>query len=130
MLKPVGAALGGAMLLAGCAYFPVPPDPIRIVDSRADVGRCRSLGVVGGPVSTDGQAPYLYGSLTTPVRPGSPAAAPIGGFGTLPTSNNLAVKLEPLRDEALRRGATDLLLLRKGRRDWALLEGVAYRCPR
>lgn len=130
MLKPVVAALGGAMLLAGCAYFPVPPDPIRIVDSRADVGTCRSLGIVGGPVSTDGQAPYLYGSLTTPVPAGSPAASAFWGFGTQPASSNLAVKLEPLRDEALRRGATDLLLVRKGRRDWSLVEGVAYRCPR
>ena len=57
-----------------------------------------------------------------------PEATPFGGFGTQPESTNFAVALEPLRDEALRRGATDLLLLRRTRRDWSYVDGIAYRC--
>ena len=129
MLKSLGAALVGASCLAGCGYFPVPPDPIRIVDSPAEVSRCRSLGSVGGPIRTDGKGEYLYGALTTPVPASSPAAAPFGGFGTQPVADNFAVRLQPLRDEALRRGASDLLLVRRVLRDWSYVEGIAYRCP-
>ncbi len=130
MLKVVGAALLGAGFLAGCGYFPAPPDPIRLVDSPTDVARCRSLGSVGGPIRTDGSGPYIFGALTTPVRASSPAAVPPpGGWGVLPEADNFAVRLEPLRDEALRRGATDLLLVRRVKRDWSYVEGVAYRCP-
>lgn len=129
MLKALGAALIGASLLAGCGYFPTPPDPIRIVVSPVDVAACRSLGRVGGPIRTDGIAPYKFGSLTYPVRATSPeAVTPLGGYGVLPESVNLAVALEPLRDEALRRGGTDLLLTRRIRRDWSYVEGSAYRC--
>lgn len=129
MLRALGAALVGVGLLAGCGYFPTNSDPIRVVDSPADVGGCRSLGPVGGPIRTDGRGPYLFGSLTYPVPALSPAAPPPpGGYGVLPESVNLAVAIEPLRDEALRRGATDLLLRRVIRRDWSYVEGVAYRC--
>ena len=127
MLKPLGGILV-ATSLAGCGYFPVPPDPIRIVDSSADVRTCRSLGPVGGPIRTDGRAPYLFGSLTYPVPAASPTATPFGGFGVQPESENFAVRLQALRDEALNRGATDLLLVRRIRRDWSYVEGVAYRC--
>lgn len=128
MLKALGAALAAAPLLAGCGYFPVPPDPIRLVDSPVDVAACRSLGRVGERIRTDGRAPYLFGSLTRPVPAGSPEAIPFGGFGVQPESENFAVALQPLRDEALRRGATDLLLLRRTRRDWSYVDAVAYRC--
>jgi hypothetical protein len=129
MLKPLGAALLGATLLSGCGYFPTPPDPIRLVDSPVDVSACRSLGSVGAPIRTDGRGPYLYGALTTPVPASSPAAlAPYGGFGVQPEADNFAVRIQPLRDEALRRGATDLLLVRRIKRDWSYVEGIAYRC--
>jgi hypothetical protein len=129
MLKPLVAAMLGASLLAGCGYFPVSPDPIRIVDSPADVAACRSLGSVGGPVRTDGSGPYVYGALTRPVRASSPEAVPPpGGWGVLQSADNFAVRIEPLRDEALRRGATDLLLVRRIKRDWSYVEGRAYRC--
>jgi hypothetical protein len=129
MLKPLGAALLGATLLSGCGYFPTPPDPIRLVDSPVDVAGCRSLGSVGKPIRTDGRGPYLYGALTTPVPATSPAAlAPYGGFGVQPEADNFAVRLQPLRDEALMRGATDLLLVRRIKRDWSYVEGHAYRC--
>ena len=130
MLKPLGAALIGVSLLSGCGYFPTPPDPIRLGDSPVDVAACHSLGSVGGPIRTDGRGPYLYGALTTPVRTSSPAAiAPHGGWGVQPEADNFAVRIQPLRDEALRRGATDLLLVRRIKRDWSYVEGVAYRCP-
>ncbi len=130
MLKPLGAALIGVSLLSGCGYFPTPPDPIRLVDSPVDVAACHSLGSVGGPIRTDGRGPYLSGALTTPVRASSPAAiAPHGGWGVQPEADNFAVRIQPLRDEALRRGATDLLLVRRIKRDWSYVEGVAYRCP-
>jgi hypothetical protein len=129
MLKPLGAAVLAATFLAGCSYYPTPPDPIRLVDSPVDVAGCRSLGSVGGPIRTDGRGPYLYGALTTPVPATSPAAAaPFGGWGVPPDADNFAVRLQPLRDEALRRGATDLLLVRRIRRDWSYVEGIAYRC--
>ena len=129
MLKPVVSAMLAGSLLAGCGYFPVPPDPIQLVDSPTDVAACRSLGSVGGPVRTDGRGPYVYGALTTPVPASSPAAvAPYGGWGVLPEADNFAVRMEPLRDEALRRGASHLLLVRKRGRDWSWVEGVAYRC--
>ncbi|MDB5557442.1 MAG: hypothetical protein JWQ36_376 [Enterovirga sp.] len=129
MLKPFIAALLGAGLLAGCGYFPVPREPIAIVDSPADMAACRSLGSVGGPVRTDGRGPYVYGALTVPVPASSPAAVPpYGGWGVLPEADNFAVRIEPLRDEALRRGATHLLLVRRIKRDWSWVEGVAYRC--
>ncbi len=130
MLKPLAAAMLVATLVAGCGYFPVPPAPLRLVDSPADVATCRSLGKVGGPIRTDGRGPYVYGALTTPVPASSPdAVPPPGGWGVLPKADNFAVRLEPLRDEALRRGATDLLLIRRPYRDWSWVEGVAYRCP-
>jgi hypothetical protein len=129
MLKPLGVAALAASLLAGCGYFPVPPDPIRLVDSPADVAACRSVGSVGGPIRTDGRGPYLYNALTTPVPASSPAAvAPWGGWGVQQEADNFAVRIQPLRDEALRRGATDLLLVRRIKRDWSYVEGVAYRC--
>ena len=40
------------------------------------------------------------------------------------------MRLDALEAEALRRGATDLLLRRRYLRDWSYVEGVAYRCPR
>lgn len=129
MRRALGVILAGTIGLGGCAYFPRDPDPIRIVDSPADVGACRRLGSTGAPVRTDGKQPYFYGSLTKVVPAGSPAAAPaFGTFGVQPTSDNLAVRLDGMRDAALALGATDLLLVRRTYRDWSYVEGVAYRC--
>lgn len=129
MRKAIGVALFGALGLGGCAYFPVPPDPIRIVDSPADVFACRRLGPVSRPVPTNGKAPYWYGSLTAAVPARSPAAAPLGGtYGVQPTSDNLAISVNAMRDAALARGATDLLLTRRVYRDWSYVQGIAYRC--
>jgi hypothetical protein len=121
--------LVGASLLGGCAYYPVPPDPLRVVDTSVELSGCRSLGKVAGPIRTDGRAPFLYGGLTYVVPADAPdAVPPPGGYGTGPESNNLAVALQPARDEAVRRGATDLLLTRRIRRDWSYVDAIAYRC--
>lgn len=130
MMKPIGAVVLAATFLTGCSYFPTPPHPIRLNDSPTDVAACRSLGSVGGPIRTDGNGPYVYGALTRPAPAGSPAASPaFGTFGVQPEADNFAVRLLPLRDEVLRRGGTDLLLVRRIKPDWSYVEGVAYRCP-
>jgi hypothetical protein len=119
------AILIGASLLGGCAYFPTPPDPIRIMDSPSDVAGCRRLGVVGGPVPTNGTGPIVISSLTTAVPSSvAPGSVPTGG---LPSGPGFVYSLNAMRDAALSLGATDLLL-RKVRRDWSYVEGVAYRC--
>ena len=128
MRKAIGVALFGALGLGGCGYFPVPPDPIRIVDSPADVFACRRLGAVSQPVRTDGKAPFVFGSLTIATPSTRPAASPLGGFGVQPTSDNLAVRVNAMRDAALALGATDLLLTRRLYRDWSYVQGIAYRC--
>lgn len=129
MLRVLGVILAGTIGLGGCAYFPTDPDPIRVVDSPADVFACRKLGSTGEPVRTDGRRPYRYGSLTKVVPAGTPGATPaFGTFGVQPTSDNLAVRLNTMRDAALAMGATDLLLTRRLYRDWSYIEGVAYRC--
>ena len=129
MRTRLGAILVGAGLLGGCGYYPVPPEPIRLVDSPSDVMSCRSLGRVGPPLRTEGTDPFVFGSLTRPVPAGT-VPVPYGGYGTLPTSDNLAVSLQPARDEALGLGATDLLLTRVKLRDWSYVQPVAYRCGR
>jgi hypothetical protein len=115
----------GASLLGGCAYFPTPPDPIRIVDSPADVAACRRLGRVSGPVPTNGTAPLVISSLTAAIRSpypqtSIPAPAPPSGPG-------FVYSLNAMRDAALALGATDLFL-RRVQRDWSYVEGIAYRC--
>ena len=131
MRNAVASIFVSAGLLGGCAYYPVPPDPIRVVDNAVELAGCRSLGKVAGPIRTDGQGPFRYGALTYVVPADSPdAVPPPGGFGVGPESVNLAVALQPARDEAVRRGATDLLLSRRIRRDWSYLDAVAYRCRR
>lgn len=130
MPKPIGAAVLALLTLAGCGYFPTPPHPVRLNDSPTDLAACRSLGSVGGPIRTDGDGSYRYGALTRPAPVGSPAASPaFGTFGVQPEADNFAVRLLPLRDETLRRGGTDLLLVRRIRPDWSYVEGIAYRCP-
>ncbi len=129
MLRALGVILAGTIGLGGCAYFPTDPDPIRVVDSPADVFACRKLGSTGAPVRTDGNRPYFYGSLTKVVPATSPEASPaFGTYGVQPASDNLAVRLNGMRDAALALGATDLLLTRRRYRDWSYIEGVAYRC--
>lgn len=117
----------GAATLGGCAYLPTPPDPIRVVDSPADVFACRRLGIVSDPVPTNGTEPVVLASRTYAVRaaPGAvsiPAPAPPSGPGF-----NYAY--EAMRDAALRLGATDLLL-KQVHRDWSYVQGVAYLCRR
>jgi hypothetical protein len=120
------AMLIGASLLGGCSYFPIPPDPIRIVDSPSDVAACRNLGVVSLPVPTNGTWPVVISSLTVAPPRGTviTSAPPTGGE---PSGPGFVYSLNAMRDAALARGATDLLL-RRVRRDWSFVEGVAYRC--
>ena len=127
MRTALGAVLVGAGLLGGCGYSIVPPDPIRLVDSPIDVAGCRSLGPVGPVLRTEGSGPFLFNSLTTPVRAAT-GSAPFFGYGIQQESDNFAVRLQPVRDEALNLGATDLLLVRRKLRDWSYVQGVAYFC--
>ena len=130
MRKLVGWAIVGATCLSGCSYYPVPPDPIRILTSPAEVSTCRRLGSVG-VTRTDGTAPFSYGDVTVAVPTNSLtshdartlAARQIGG-------NTFAVRLNLMRDAALNLGASDLLLSRRIYRDWSFVEGIAYRCSR
>lgn len=125
----LAASLLGGGLLSGCGYFPVPPDPIRIVDSPADVGACRRLGSTGPAVRTDGRGPFLYGAITEAVRVDSPAATVFGGPGLASRDmDHFGQRLNMMRDVALNMGATDLLLVRRRLRDWSYVEGVAYFC--
>ena len=114
-----------ASLLGACAYVPTPPDPIRIVDSTADVFACRRLGPVGDPVATNGTAEVIFSSRTFALRaaPGAVSVpAPLA-----PSGPGFEYSLEAMRDRALALGATDLLL-RRVYRDWSYVQGVAYRC--
>lgn len=119
-----------AILLAatagGCGYFPVPPDPIRLVDSPAEVSTCRRLASLG-TVRTDGEEPYRYDELTVAVPGAGPRPGLIVGSAG-PEGPNLAVRINAMRDAALALGATDLLLSRRRGRDWSYVEGIGYRC--
>lgn len=133
-MAPPLALLGVALLsglVSGCGYFPVPPDPIRLVDSAAEVSTCRRLGSVG-VVRTDGEAPLRYDDLTVAVPAADPRAAGWPGVSvrrvTSADGPNLAVRLNLMRDAALALRASDLLLARRRGRDWSYVEGIAYRC--
>ncbi|MDB5592018.1 hypothetical protein [Enterovirga sp.] len=125
----------GPALLGGCAYMPVPADPIRYVTSPADVAVCRRLGSTGF-TRTDGVGPFSYSDITVvvpnegqrgrPIRPG--LAHALAGHEIL--GPNFAVRLNVMRDAALGLGASDLFLRRRLYRDYSYVEGVAYRCPR
>ena len=123
------APLALALALAGCGYVPIPPDPIRYVNSPADVMNCRKLGAVGF-ARTDGFGPVDFTQRTYIV----PAFAPPATVSTFPVGEiqgpNFAVRLETMRDAALSLGASDLLLTRRIYRDWSYVSGTAYRCPR
>ena len=122
-------AVAAASLVSGCGYFPVPPDPIRVVDSPADVTACRRLGSVGAPVRTDGRGPFEYGAITTLV----PAPGPTGfgaPGGVAAGDEHFGQRLNGMRDTAVALGATDLLLVHRRLRDWSYVEGLAYLCPR
>lgn len=122
--------LGLALAVGACSYVAVPPDPIRYVNSPADVSTCRRLGPVGF-TRTDGVGPYRFSDLTTPVlttRHYGVVAAPIPHGEVI--GPNFAVTLEVMRDAALSLGASDLLLTRRIYRDWSYVSGTAYRCPR
>lgn len=122
--------LGLALAVGACAYVPIPPDPIRYVNSPVDVKNCRKLGPVGYS-RTDGVGPYRFSDRTIAVlaypRP-SDVAHPIPRGEIL--GPNFAVTLEVMRDSALALGASDLLLSRRIYRDWSYVAGTAYRCPR
>lgn len=122
----IGVLLGAA-LLSGCGYFPVPPDPIRLVDSPAEVSTCRRLGSVG-TARTDGEGPFRFDELTVAVPAVGRLAGPRAPIDPTPDGPNLAVRLNVMRDAALALRASDLLLVRRRGRDWAYVEGVAYRC--
>ena len=110
-----GTILSAAMAaaLGGCAA--IPSEPVRIVDSRADVAVCRSLGRLGPPVRTDG-------------APGSNGVVPVVDAGMI--DRDFGARLQAMREAAYARGATDLLLVRRPYRDWSYVEGTAYRCRR
>ena len=109
-----------AAATAGCVYVPTDPDPIRVVISPVDVAACRSLGSVGR-TRTDGVSRGGFAEITT-----APPAVP--ARSSEPAGPNFGIRLDALEAEALRRGATDLLLRRRILRDWSYVEGVAYRC--
>ena len=115
----------GASLLGGCAYFPTPPDPIRYVDSPADVALCRRLGPVSGAVPTHGTAPLVISSLTVAVPAPAVSGTPLPPAP--PSGPGFVYELNAMRDRAQALGATDLYL-RRLNRDWSYVEGVAYRC--
>jgi hypothetical protein len=115
--------LGGS--LAGCAYFPTPPDPIRLIDSPAEVSGCTRLGPVSGAVPTHGTGPVVISSLTV-AAPATNVSGPVAVPNTAP-GPGFVYELNAMRDRALALGATDLLL-RRVKRDWSYVEGVAYRC--
>lgn len=129
MRKGFAAAFLASLGLAGCAYLPVPPDPIRILTSPAEVSVCRRLGSVG-ITRTDGTGPFSFSELTAVVpsrlAPGAPPLVPAAEIA----GSNFAVRLNVMRDRALSRGATDLLLSRRRYRDWSYVEGTAYICRR
>ena len=122
--------LGLVLAVGGCAYVPIPPDPIRYVTSPIDVASCRKLGGVGY-TRTDGVWPYRFSDRTIAVQ-----AYPRAGDVARPIPSgevigpNFAVTLEVMRDAALSLGASDLLLSRRIYRDWSYVAGTAYRCPR
>lgn len=132
MPKILAIALGAA-LLGGCAYFPTPPEPIHVVDSPGDVATCRRLGTVSEIVPTNGTAPVVLSSRTVAVRAdgpgGSGTALTIGGIPAPapPSGPGFEYALEAMRDHALALGATDLYL-RRVKRDWSYVEGIAYFC--
>lgn len=100
-----------AAALGGCAA--IPSEPVRIVDSRADVAACRSLGTMGPPVRTDSVGAIAGDANHTPYVAGE--------FGE---------RLQAMRAAANEQGATDLLLVRRPYRDWSFVQGIAYRCRR
>ena len=134
MRKAVLMATAVASLAGGCAYYPVPPDPIRIIDSPAEVSTCRRLGSTGAPVRTDGRGPFSYSEITTLVPAPGPTGfgAPVGvpAVGVPAGDAHFSQRLNAMRDAAVALGATDLLLVRRRLRDWSYVEGVAYLCPR
>lgn len=122
--------LAGAAGLSACAYYPVPPDPIRYMTSPTDVSACRRLGSVGF-ARTDGVEPFAYGDITVAVPNDGSRGRGTGGWvgGEIP-GPNFAVRLNTMRDGALTLGATDLLLSKRIYRDLSYIEGIAYLCRR
>lgn len=129
MRKLVGLA-AVTTCLSGCGYFPVPPDPIRIVTSPAEVSVCRRLGSVG-VTRTDGTGPFNYGDVTVAVPTNSLSAYDARTLAARQVvGDNFGVRLNLMRDAALNLGATDLLLSRRIYRDYSFVEGIAYICRR
>lgn len=127
-------ALCGAFSLGGCGYYPVPPDPIRIMTSPSEVSTCRRLGSVGF-ARTDGEGPFTYNNITMAVpsflvdQPTYGQYAPYSA-GQEIQGQNFAVRLNFMRDAALALGASDLLLKRRFYQDYSYVEGTAYGCAR
>lgn len=130
MRRVIGRALALLVLAPpACTYFPVPPDPIRYSTSAAEVSTCRRLGGVG-LARTDGEGPFSFSELTTPALTHEGRYRPPPRSGYEIVGPNFAVRLNVMRDAALSRGATDLLLVRRIYRDWSYVEGIAYLCRR
>lgn len=129
MRKALGLAIAAATCVSGCAYYPVPPDPIRIQFLAADVSACHRLGSVG-IARTDGFGPVEVSELTAAVRAPNAAIVSPTPQPAVPVGPNFAVRLNIMRDAALNLRATDLLIRKRYLRDWSYVEGVAYRCPR
>lgn len=124
MRFPLGMAMIAACTLAGCQYRSVPEDRLRLIDSPAEVSRCRSLGRVGEPVRTDGKMPAFFDAQIF----AGPSEAFFGGYGGQNTSDNLSPRIDAMKSAAIALGATDLLLTRRFLRDWSYIQGTAYLC--
>ena len=124
--------LAQAAGISACAYFPVPPNPIRYMTSSADLAGCRRLGSVG-LARTDGVGPFDSREITVAVPNdgsyGHGQGYVRGGAAEI-SGPDFAVRLNTMRDSALNLGATDLLLSKRIYRDLSYVEGIAYLCRR
>lgn len=76
-MKRLSLALVTCLLAAGCTYRPAPTDPVRIVDTPADLRVCKRLADISGQVATTGG----FGGVT---RGMLEATVAVGGTDLLP----------------------------------------------